>query len=431
MNLFFVLVELSSYLFAIYLLVNKAKMAVIYLPLLFFANNLIEPTLSASVYYSTITLLLLASAARSGMFFRNNLFAVLLFFYFLLLLLRVTDLVAIRAQVFSVLWLFFSVPLITEVYQTEEEGVVFRELSHCATLILGLFIVNVLFCTAYRYAPNPMYGITSGVLYGNMYGAGFNVLALAVFVVSLRLIEGKHTVLLSGLLMISLTLVLLSLRRSVMLLSVLGSVVALIAFFAQKQARQLVIFGGLALLLGYGIYSATDFKDEFQTRYEVRNLDERAVSEEKRLFEYELIYKDLFEYEAYSPWVGYEPLNSAGNYGRGVFGERTLHADIPSIIHSAGLIGLALYLLMAFAAFAQALRASVTGLDKLIVFFCFVLFVVYTLTGRFTEGAAMTLLYLVLALPQAGRKLAYEHVVPATPLPQQNEINLTGILGSE
>src|SRR6185503_2901979 len=116
--------------------------------------------------------------------------------------------------------------------------------------------------------------------------------------------------------------------------------------------------GSLVLAIGYLIYNNTDFMQEFKDRVELRKLDERELAEEKRFIEYSLLYDDMFVYHAYSPWFGYELFNSAGNYGKGVLADRSLHGDIPNLLHSSGIIGVFLYLIMTLTAFWQALRAA-------------------------------------------------------------------------
>jgi hypothetical protein len=400
MNIFFLTLEICSYLFALFLFIKKKELAIIYVPVLIFVNNVIEPSFSALVYYGTVSLLILSCIAKNHTFYQKNIFALLIFVYFLVLLTRSSDLVFIRSGVFSVLWLFLSIPLIPAVYSKYTDSVIFKEITNAALCVLVVFIVNVLFSTVYKYSPNAMYGITEGLMYGNVYGAGFNILPVAVFLLALKLVESRKPVYFL-IIVVSLFCILLSLRRTVMILSLAGVVVAFISMLSFKRAKSFLTIGCLLFLAGYIIYSNTDFADEFNKRYELRNLDEREMAEEKRFIEYELIYDDMFENNDYSPWIGYELLNSAGNYGRGVFELRTLHADLPSIAHSSGVIGLCLYLLMMITAFFRAFKMASTGLDKLIVFFCLVSLVSYTITGRFTEAASMILLFLVLMLPFA------------------------------
>jgi hypothetical protein len=52
-------------------------------------------------------------------------------------------------------------------------------------------------------------------------------------------------------------------------------------------------------------------------------------------------------------------------------------------------------------AFWQAIKAAKRYQDILIVIFCALTFLVYTVTGRYTEVAATLLLFLVLMLPLA------------------------------
>jgi O-antigen ligase len=109
----------------------------------------------------------------------------------------------------------------------------------------------------------------------------------------------------------------------------------------------------------------------------------------------------MLVYHTYSPWTGFGLFNSAGNYGQGILGDRSLHGDIPSLLHSSGLIGLTLYLFMAGTAFWQAIRKTKRFQNVLIVLFCAGSFFVYTITGRYTETAASLLIFLILLLPLA------------------------------
>lgn len=400
MNTFFLLVEIFSYGFAFFLLFKKKELAIIYLPVLIFSNTIIEPVFPAFLYYGTISCIILSCIVKNDSFYKKNIYAVLLFLYFLYLLPRSSNLVLIRHDVFSVLWLFACIPLIGAVYQKYSQDEVFKEITNAAFIILVLFIANVIFSTVYRYAPNPVYGITSGILYGNLYGAGFNILAPAVFVTVLKLGDNRKVIPFI-VLIISLAFILLTMRRSVMLVSAGGVAIAILTLLTQKEAKKFIVFGSLLLAMGYVIYTETGFMDVFKERYESRKLDDRALDEEKRFIEYDLIYNDMFVYNAYSPWFGFEPFNSAGNYGKGIFELRTLHGDLPSIAHSSGILGLILYLLMVITAFQQSFSAAASPTDKLIIFFCALTFIAFTITGRFTEAGSMLLLFSILMLPLA------------------------------
>ena len=60
MNIFFLVVELISYVFALFLFFKKKDLAIIYIPALIFSNNIVESSFSASIYYGTISILILS-----------------------------------------------------------------------------------------------------------------------------------------------------------------------------------------------------------------------------------------------------------------------------------------------------------------------------------------------------------------------------------
>lgn len=400
MDKFFLLIEISSYLFTIYLFFKKKELAIIYVPVLIFAHNIIDPVFSASLFYGAVCSLIIYGISKNGGFYKNNIYALLLFLYFLLLLIRSDNLVAIRSNVFSVFWLFASIPLIAAIYKKHTADTISRELTTSALIILLIFVSNVLMSTVNHFSPTRMYGITGGILYGNIYAAGFNILAIALFIVVLKLIKTRKVMYLV-LVVVAFTFILLSLRRSVMLVSSIGIIVALLTLLLKKEAKKFIFLGSLIAICGYLIYSNTGFENEFKARYELRQLNDRDLENEPRFFEYQLIYKDMFVYNAYSPLIGFKILNSAGNYGKGIFELRTLHGDLPSIAHSSGIIGLILYALMVITAFKRTLGAASLAMDKSIVFFAAAAFVVFTITGRFTESGCMVLMFLLLMLPLA------------------------------
>lgn len=398
MDKFFFLIECLSYLFSLYLFFKKGELAIIYLPVLIFSNNIIEPVFSASLYYGTISFLILSGIVRNGAFYKNNVYALVLFFYFLLLLTRSADLAAIRSNAFSVFWLLISIPLIAAIYKKHSKETIFGELTISAFLILLLFVANVMMSSINHYAPARMYGIGGGILYGNIYGAGFNILALAVFIMALKLIMDRKLAYLL-LVITAYSFIMLSLRRSVMLVSTIGIVVAMLTLLLRKEAKKFIFLAALGVLTGFLVYSNTGFENAFKERYELRKLNERALDSEPRFAEYELLYKDMFVYDAYSPVIGFEMFNSANNYGKGVFELRTLHGDLPGIVHSSGILGLVLYLLMITTVFKASFNAASSAIDRSIIFFAAIALVVFTITGRFTEGGSMLLIFLVLMLP--------------------------------
>lgn len=385
---------------SVYLIFKKGERGIFYLPVLFFVEKIIGTPSPAFLFYGIVSLIILLLVKKNSLFFRNNIAALLLIVYFLILLTKASDLVQIRPFVFSVIWLFILIPLIPVIYKKIPREVVYKELTAASLLVCLLFIVNALVSTMYKFAPVEMYGISSGVLYGNLWAAAFNILPIALFIVFLKGFSEKK-LLYIGVAIISVLFIMLTLRRTVMALSAFAAVIGVLTLLTQQKAKMMFLTINLIGLTGYLIYNNTGFSKEFNERVELRKLDERELAEEKRFFEYTIVYDDMFVYHAYSPWFGYELFNSAGNYGMGIFGERSLHGDIPNLLHSSGLIGVALYLLMTGTAFWQAIKPAKRFQDKLIILFCAVSFLVYTITGRYTEVSATLLLFLLLMTPVA------------------------------
>ncbi|WP_299701302.1 hypothetical protein [uncultured Pontibacter sp.] len=397
MNLFFLSVELFAIALTIYLLLYKKELSIIYIPVLIFARIVVTPLSPAMLYYATISILLFYCIYKNSSFFSENIFSLCLIILYLILVTRTTDFEAIRPGFFACLWLFLSLPLISSIYKKHSREIIFKELSTAAFLILCLFILNVIVSTMAGYSPHMMYGITSGILYGNLYATDFNILAIAAFVILAYAVRRRNAIYFITF-MISLAFILLSLRRSVMGLSLLGIGIILFIFSTQKNIRNVIILALTISAFGAIVIMNTSFMTTFIQRYEQRKLAERELSEEKRFLEYEILYDDLFSYEDYSPLFGYELLNSAGNYGKGILDERTLHSDVTNIVHSSGLIGLSLYFLMIITCFVQAFKNSKTKEDILLIMFCASVFVVYTITGRYTSSESMIFLFLTLML---------------------------------
>ena len=386
------------YLYSIYLLVYKQELAVIYLPVLFFVQSVITPVFPAFINYILISSYVLFLIYKNLNFFSHNIFAILLTVLFLLLATKATDFVFLRPFLFSVVWLFLLIPLISSIYSKYPGRLLFRELSMSALIILVLFIVNVVFSSMAGYAPHAMYGITSGILYGNLYATDFNILAIALFVLLMQVMS-KRNLVYFAVFMVSIAFIMLSLRRSVMGLCLVGVALALLIFLKPENFKTMASFSVFFVFIGALIVMNTSFLDLFNERYALRDLENRELDEEKRFLEYELLYNDLFVYQDYSPWLGYGLYDSGGNYGKGVLGTRTLHADLTSIVHSSGFLGLALYLLMMFTAFSQSFSKAKSRADYYIILFCAIVFVVYTITGRYSNIGSFVFLMLLLKLP--------------------------------
>lgn len=401
MNTFLIMIEIIFFHgLALYVILTKNERGIFYIPTLLFVDRIISTPNPAVLFYGFLSLIIIICIAKNGFFFRNNIWSLFIMVYFLILLNKSSDLVTIRPYIFSVCWLFLLIALIPSIYKKFSAEVIFKELSNACFLILILFILNALASTYYKFSPMEMYNITKGVMFGNLWAAAFNTLPLALIVVFMYGVTEKKTVYLI-VCVITFFFIMLTLRRTVIVLSTLGILITLMTLMTREKAKTLFMAGGLIAVIGFCVYNYTDFFAEFKERIELRKLDERDLAEEKRMFEYSLLYDDMFVYHAYSPWFGYELFNSAGNYGKGVLAERSLHGDIPNIWHSSGLIGVMLYLLMVGTAFLKAFRNSHRYKDKLLFVFCGISFAAYTGSGRYTEIAATLLIFLLVMLPLA------------------------------
>lgn len=416
MSLFFFSVELLFFIGAGYLFLYKKDLAVLYFPAMVFARAVIVSVLPAMVEYAFFSLYIGFLIYHNPTFYRKNIFALLLFILHVLLIPGSSDIVFIRPTLFSVLWMLLLVPLVMSVLEKYTRQTIFKELSNSALIILALFITNVVFSTVFKYSPHDMYGLQSGILYGELVDTDFNILAVTIFIAFLFLTYKMNPYYLLFTLL-SLSAIGLSMRRSVIGACLMGMAIILLILIMRGQATQILKTCGVIAVVGIAIVLFTDFTSIFQERFEQRNLANRELAEESRFVEYALLYRDAYVHHDFNPWIGYELLNSGGNYGKAIFGPRTLHGDITHLVHSTGIIGLILYILMVSKVFWEAVRNIQTPTDRLIILFCFLIFAVFTITGRYTQTGYMVLLFLLLSLPlgQVGhikRVIGQQRVTP-------------------
>lgn len=236
MNAFFLVVEFSVFAYAVYIIAEKQELAIIYLPVLLFAQSLITPVLPAVLSYLMISSLIIFFIYKNPLFFTKNIFSILFIILTIFLIPGSNDLVAIRPFLFSVFWIFLLIPLIASVYQKYAGRIIFHELATASFFILCLFIANVIFSSISGYAPYAMYGITSGILYGNLFATDFNILAVALFIVLLKVMSKKD--LASFIVfMLAISFIMLSMRRSVMGLSALGIAFTMLIFLTPQTSN--------------------------------------------------------------------------------------------------------------------------------------------------------------------------------------------------
>jgi O-antigen ligase len=168
-----------------------------------------------------------------------------------------------------------------------------------------------------------------------------------------------------------------------------------------KQLKEFILYGFIISVVGTVVVLNTGFVDEITKRAKERNLEDRDLEGEARYLEYGLIYKDLFVYYEYSPWFGYGPFESGGNYGKGIFGERVLHTEFAHYVHASGFLGLTLYILMVSLAFLSIWRKKLTREDKFQFFFLLFYFSAHFLLGWSRNLIPAVMFFSILNLPMA------------------------------
>jgi hypothetical protein len=410
MSVYLLLLELFFFFFTVYIVVRKEELSLIYLPVLFFSRNVFVPSTRAIFWYMILVGIMGYIIFKNRGFSKYNPYAIMLVIYFTALFYLSSDMTSTRTGYIQCAVLFLSLPLIQNIYKKYDRASIENEIYKVSVIILLIFLSNVILSSLTGYTgarDRTMYGLT-GILYGNLRVADLNILPFALFFVLYRL-SARYSTTDLIISVITFSSLVLSMRRSIMVAATAASGIFLLMLLLQRnKSNAIVTTYALAVVVIIAIMS-TDVLDIFKDRYEHRRLDEREFVnvEESRFIEYELIYYDMFIDNAYSPWFGFELLNSPGNYGNGIFGDRSLHSDLPVIIHSSGIIGLMLYLLMIFRAYAVSFKFSKNSNDRLVLLFCFVALIIFSLTGRFTHADYMIMMFLFVLLPVSSEEGMY------------------------
>lgn len=383
-------------------ILRKKDLSIVYMPLFSFSYGVIDSALPTGFFLLLLGCLVAYYVFYNLPFVFKNPFSIMLVIYFCILALDIQDFRSERKSFITVISLFLLIGVVAEVYKKYPRDVIFKELALSSFLILSIFVFNALFSTAFRFNPGAMYGISTGVLFGNIVFAAFNFLPLVCYVALQKAVNerNKWYFLIYA---ISVFLTLLTLRRSVMLLTLIGTLFVMIPLMDLKNIKRFFgIFLGLSLATLI-VVSTTGFLEMIQERYELRQLEDRNLEEEGRVQEIGMVYRDLFVYFDYSPWFGYGLFDASGNYGKGFYGNRNLHTDLTVLIHGSGFLGLFLYLGMVGTVFWLVWKKTKTKNDAIqFVFICLV-FTTYFITGRYNSITTTLLVYLILCLPIANK----------------------------
>jgi hypothetical protein len=401
MKLYFQLIEYIIPLFAIYLVFKKGSLSIVYVPFLYFARQSLEKNNIVAVYHVLFLGLLFYYIFFHLPFIKRNIFSIILVFYYFILFSNIQVLKDVRGEIINTIWIFLCIPLIPEIFRNFSRERIFDELSQSAFLIMALYVFNALISTVLGYYPEGKgYGFTSGISFGNLALSIYNVLPLAIYVILRKGIRDKNVWYL-GLYLVSIFLVFLTLRRTIMVMSVVATLFLMFELLNFKQLKEFIMYGLILSVVVTVVVLNTGFVEEISERAKARNLENRDIESEGRYLEYSLIYKDLFIYYEYSPWFGYGPFQSGGNYGKGIFGDRVLHTEFAHYVHASGFLGLMLYVIMVSVAFFTVWRKNLTREDKFQFFFLLFYFSAHFLLGWSRNLIPAVMFFSILNLPMA------------------------------
>jgi len=405
MNTYLLLLELFFFAFTGYILIVKKQLAIIYLPVLFVSRNLYDSFTRALVWYLILLIIMTYLIYKNRGYTRNNIYSIILVVYFTILFSLSTDAEGARSGYISAVVFFLSIPICQQVYKKYDRSIIDGELCKMALIVLLIFISNTIMSTLYGFSgERPMYGF-AGVVYGNMRHTDFNIIPIVLFILLYKILKEYSTFdLLVAI--VSFSFLLLTMRRSVIVAAITGVGIIMLMLIIEKNKSKSMMGLILAGMIAVFLVSGTNILDRFWERYEQRDLhEEKFVSrEEERFTEYGILYSDMFVNKRYSPLFGYELFNSPGNYGDGINQDRSLHSDIPVIVHASGLVGLLLYLLMVTRTFLISYVSSETTNEKMIILFCVLVFIIFAITGRFTKAETMIAMFMLILLPNAKYK---------------------------
>jgi len=400
----FLILEALHYLLALYFAFRYKGASIIYLPVLFFYRYLYESQVPAMFWYLIIALFVAFVISQNLKFYRRSHLSLVFLAYMMVLVLINSSPLLNTSYFFNFSLLLLIIPLILHVTRKHDSIAIQSHLHRVSLWIMALFVINVGISSATGYVGPEgadMYGFTAGLVYGGMFAVHFNILPLAIFYASVRNFN-KPNLFEYALMAVSTLLLLFSLRRSVMVIMLLLLALLIILFQFEKKRIKTYVVLVLPTVLVLIMMIYYDVGGMFYERYAHRGLGEQVtvtIEDETRFAEYPVIYRDLFVYRAYNPLIGFEVFNSPGNYGRGMFGERTLHSDPTTIVHSSGLIGLMLYLVIFLTIFYRSFNRALDSRDRLIILAFAGIFIIYAITGRITETAYISFFIMILSLP--------------------------------
>lgn len=142
---------------------------------------------------------------------------------------------------------------------------------------------------------------------------------------------------------------LISLKRSPILLTILGSLILLLFNNSKLKSMNSIITLFLLMILSFPLYKDIIFK-QFESRKDYIQIDN--LEKESRFLELNFYIDELKAGMATSKLLlGHELFNSVGNYASGYFGKREAHTDHGKLLYGGGFIAWSLYIITFYVLF--------------------------------------------------------------------------------
>ena len=262
-------------------------------------------------------------------------------------------------------WVFISLMMMPIAYQQIQSMDDFRRLNRSVIILIYIFVINGLITAALGIGNNPYGGdFTMGAFsMATLYSGSIALMLLPIILPKMKKKINIHLLLLFSFILF--LLLLLSMRRTAIIIPLLGY---FIYFFYSSYKKQIILGTiGFVVVMGLTLPLYQDILLRQVASREHAFSDEYDPTEEGRYQEGFFVVNERYGNEI--PWFltlfGNEVFNSYGHYNNGEWGTRPLHVDFYKLLHTTGLIGFILYILIYLKAYLKyvAIRQKIPKND--------------------------------------------------------------------
>ena len=212
-----------------------------------------------------------------------------------------------------------------------------------------LFAVFIVIFLVFKIGEN-QYGGTDGFTAGSfkfsrIYTGSFVLLSLPLIWMYSR--KKFIRQLIPALVLITLAILVLSTRRTALIIVITG-ISVFTAYFFHRFSKILLALVGLALVLtvSFPLYESILFKQLEKRQHVFIEQKGFDLEQETRFEESLAVWRERIQNTNLTTTLfGARLFDSAGNYDEGIHGERPLHLDINLMLHGSGIVGLLLFIL--------------------------------------------------------------------------------------